>query len=207
MNKRVFVFGFFLLPILAWTQSFTASVRGTVTDPTQASVPDAVVMLTDVDRNLDRTATTDATGRFILTALPPGHYSLAVESPGFQRYVQPAFSLEVQQQATINVELTLGEVTTTIEVSGRAELLNTATATMGQVIENKFILNAPLAGRNPLGLVTLTPGVVPTEGEAGGVESQMSDASYSMTRRQWLAAGGLAAGAASLGQSLTAAPP
>jgi hypothetical protein len=171
MYKRLFVLCIFLLPVLLWAQSFTASVRGTVTDPTQAAVPGATVVLTDVDRNLDRTTTTDATGRYILTALPPGHYSLAVESPGFQRYAQPAFSLEVQQQATINVELTLGEVTTTIEVSGRTELLNTAAATLGQVVENKFILNAPLAGRNPLALVTLTPGVVPTEGEAGGVDS------------------------------------
>ncbi|MGH9719334.1 MAG: carboxypeptidase regulatory-like domain-containing protein, partial [Bryobacteraceae bacterium] len=143
-------------------------MRGTVTDSTQAAVPSATVTLTDVDRNLPNSATTDSAGRYILPTLPPGTYSLAVEAPGFRKYTQPAFQLTVQQQATINVELTVGELTTSVDVRSSAPLLNTAAATLGQVVENKFILSAPLAARNPLTLVTLAAGLVPAENSAGG---------------------------------------
>jgi len=160
-----------LFPVLAWGQTYTASVRGTVTDPSQAVIPSASITVTDVERNLKFNATTDAAGRYVLTALPPGRYTLIAEAPGFQPYNQPAFQLEVQQQATINVELLLSGVTTTIEVQAPAPLLNTTIATLGQVVENKFILNAPIQGRNPLSLVMLTPGLVPTETSAGGVSS------------------------------------
>lgn len=94
-----------------------------------------------------------------------------VEAPGFRTHTQSAFELNVQQQATVDVELAVGGVTTAIEIVGNAALLNTAAPTMGQVIENKFIQTAPLSGRNPLSLVMLTPGLVPTETEAGGTAS------------------------------------
>lgn len=166
MRKRLVLI---VAPALLWSQTYTASIRGTVTDQTQAAVPGAAVTLTEVSRGIKHTAKTDAAGRYLLTALPPGTYSLTVEAPGFRRHSQPPFRLEVQQQATIDVELAVGEVTTTVEVQGSAPLLNTAAATLGQVIENRFILTAPLAGRNPLALVMLTPGLVPSNVSAGGV--------------------------------------
>jgi hypothetical protein len=161
----------FLIPALAGAQTYTASVRGTVSDSTGASVPSASVVLTEVNRNVKHTSRTDSTGRYVLTALTPGSYELAVEAPGFRKYTQPAFQLEVQQQATIDVELTVGELATAIEVHASAPLVNTASATLGQVVENRFIISAPLQDRNPLSLVLLSAGVVPTEGEAGGTAS------------------------------------
>src|SRR5579884_2209640 len=129
-----------LFPCLGWSQSYTASVRGTVTDAAQAAVPSASVVVTEVNRNLPHSTKTDVAGRYILPALPPGTYSLSVEAPGFQKYVRPAtFQLEVQQEATINVQLSLATVSTSIEVEGTAPLLNTASATLGQVVENRFI--------------------------------------------------------------------
>ncbi|MEX2260837.1 MAG: TonB-dependent receptor [Bryobacteraceae bacterium] len=158
----------FALPTLSWAQSYTASVRGTVSDTTQAAVPSATITLTDVDRNVPHAARTDSAGRYVLPALPPGMYALTVESPGFRKHTQPAFQLAVQQQATINVELTVGELATSVEVTGAAPMLNTTAATLGQVVENKFILSAPLAARNPLVLVTLAAGIIPAENSAGG---------------------------------------
>jgi len=155
----------------AWGQTYTASVRGTVTDATQAVIPSAAVSLTEVNRNLKHTTQSDATGRYVLTALPPGSYELTVESAGFRVHKQPIFQLDVQQQATIDVELQLGPTSAAVDVTGTAPLLNTAAATLGQVIENKFIQTAPLVSRNPVALVMLTPGLVPTESEAGGTES------------------------------------
>lgn len=169
VRKTFLCFGLFTA--LVWGQSYTASVRGTVTDSTKAAIPSASVVLTEANRNIQHTAKTDAAGRYVLTALPPGAYTLTVEAPGFKSYSQPAFDLEVQQQATIDVEMAVSGVSTSIEVIGTAPLLNTATATLGQVIENKFIQTAPLASRNPMSLVMLTPGLVPTESDAGGVAS------------------------------------
>jgi hypothetical protein len=161
---------FFLsVSVVIWAQSYTASVRGIVTDPTQALVPLASVTITDVERNLRYNATTDEAGRYMLTALPPGRYTLTVEASGFQTHTQPAFRLEVQQQATINVELVLSGVTTTIEVTEATPLLNTTIATLGQVVENKLILSTPLLARNPMALTMLTPGLVPSNNSPGGV--------------------------------------
>ncbi len=162
---------FSFLSGLVWAQTYTASVRGTVTDSSHAMVPSASIVATEVDRNVQHTTKTDGEGRYILTSLLPGRYTLVVEAIGFQKTEVPAFSLEVQQQATVNVELKVGQTTTAIEVSASAPLLNTTAATLGQVIENKFIQTAPLADRNPLALVMLTPGLVPTESEAGGTAS------------------------------------
>lgn len=171
MRKFVSLFIVVSVSALLWAQTYTASVRGTVTDSTQASVPSATVTLTEVDRNVKHAAKTDSTGRYVLTLLPPGSYTLTVEASGFKKYEQPAFQLQVQQQATIDVELTVGQMVETIEVTGSAPLLNTAAATLGQVVENRSLQTAPLQDRNPLALVMLTPGLVPTEGEAGGTAS------------------------------------
>ncbi len=160
-----------LLPVLAWGQSYTASVRGTVTDTSKGAVPKAAVTVTDIDRDLKRSAQSDEAGRYSFTALPPGKYSLSVSASSFQKAEVPAFSLEVQQQTTIDVELKVGELTTTVEVQGTVTLLNTTAATNGQVIEDRTIQTAPLVSRNPLSLVMLTAGVVPTEGDAGGTDN------------------------------------
>ena len=160
-----------LVPLVALAQSYTASVRGTVSDSTQAAVPSTTITLTEVNRSLNHATKTDSAGRYVLTALPPGQYVLTAEAPGFRKYTQPMFPLEVQQQATIHVELSVGELTTTVEVQGSAPLLNTTIATLGQVVENRFILSAPISNRNPLSLVMLAPGVVPSNISAGGVSN------------------------------------
>ncbi len=157
-----------LLVTSARAQTYTASIRGTVTDQSKGVVPAATVVATESNRGVKHTTQTDATGRYVLTTLPPGRYVLTVEATGFKTFTQSEFTLVVQQQLTIDVELAIGGVSTAIEVVGAAPMLNTAAPTMGQVIENKFIQTAPLSDRNPLALVMLTPGLVPTEGEASG---------------------------------------
>src|SRR5262245_17472870 len=157
-----------LLQALLLAQSYTASVRGVVTDGSQATVPEAKVTATDVNRNTAHSVLTDSSGRYVITALPPGNYELTVEAPGFNKHSQPAFTLQVQQQATVDVELSLGALETVVNVEAGASLLNTTSATLGQVVENKYILSLPLAGRTPLSLVALTPGVTPSNLNPGG---------------------------------------
>lgn len=148
-------FGWLLLVLtgLALGQSFTAAVRGVVTDPTSSAVPNAKVVFTEVARNVQHTAVTDSQGRYQLNALPPGQYTMTVEAQGFKKHLQTAFPLVVQQQATLDVQMAVGEVSSTVEVTDGAPLLNTTIANLGQVIENKYILSLPNIARNSMSLV------------------------------------------------------
>ena len=102
----------------AWGQSsFTAAVRGLVTDSTGAAIVGAKITVTEADRNVPHVVISDEAGRYAVTALPPGGYTLAVEAPGFKKYVASAFPLVVQQQATFNVSMEVGELSTSVEVS------------------------------------------------------------------------------------------
>ena len=159
---RDFLTCFFLVATLSWGQSFTGSIRGTITDNTKATVGGAKITATDADRNVEHTTVSDSSGRYIFPTLPAARYSLAVEFPGFDKAVQPAFRLEVQQQATVDIELRVGSVTTTIAVEASAPLLNTTSATLGQVVESRLLNRLPLQGRNPLALTQLAPGVIST---------------------------------------------
>lgn len=154
-----------------WAQSFTASVRGVVTDASHSAIPNAKITVTDVNRTLEHTATSDSSGRYQVTALPPGTYSLTAEAAGFKRYSRNAFELQVRQEATIDVELSVGEVATTVEISSNAPLINTTSADLGTVVNNNFIQNMPLAGRAPLALVALAAGITPVNTSAGGQSS------------------------------------
>ncbi|HKX26581.1 MAG TPA: TonB-dependent receptor, partial [Blastocatellia bacterium] len=161
--------GCFLLLVTgpAWAQSFTAAVRGVVTDPGGAAVPNAKVIITEAERNVQHPTTTDSQGRYYVSALPPGQYTMTVEAKGFRGYSQRAFPLLVQQQATIDVQLQVGEVSSVVEVQGAAPLVNTTISNLGQVIENKYILSLPNLGRDSMSLVYLTPGVVGSGGRRG----------------------------------------
>ena len=110
-------------------------------------------------------------GRYNFTALPPGRYTLSFEATGFQKAGVPAFTLDVQQQATVDMEMQVGQMSTAIEVQSTVTLLNTTAATNGQVVGNRTIQTAPLQSRNPMALVMLTAGVVLVESEAGGADS------------------------------------
>jgi hypothetical protein len=156
-----------LAPVWAWAQTYTAAVRGVVTDATGASVPRAAVSIVETDRNVAHKTVTDEAGRYVVTALPPGNYTLSVEAKGFKKYIRGPFPLTVQQQATLDVQLEVGEVTATVEVQAEAPLLNTTIANLGQVIENKYIISLPNIGRTPMALTYLTPGVVGSGGRRG----------------------------------------
>ncbi len=149
-----------------FAQSFTAAVRGTVTDSSGAAIPSAKVIITESERNVAHPAVSDESGRFFLSALPPGIYNVTVEAKGFSKYVQTALTLAVQQQATLDVQLQVGDVSTAVEVTGSAALLNTTISNLGQVIENAYILSLPNIGRNAMGLTYMTPGVVGSGGRA-----------------------------------------
>ena len=152
---------------LASGQSFTASVRGTARDTSGGIVPLASVTITDADRGTSQTTLADEAGRYTLTALPPGQYVLTVELSGFKRFSSGRFTLTVQQQATVDATLELGQMSETVEVSAAAAMVNTTIANLGQVIDNETIVSLPNIGRNPMSFTYLTPGVVGSGGRPG----------------------------------------
>jgi hypothetical protein len=142
-------------------QQITASIRGTVVDPSGAIVQGASVTAKQIETGLTRTAMTDRTGAYILLELPVGHYELTTEAKGFQKYVQQGITLNVNETATIAVHLVVGAETQQVQVTADAQLIQDTVTSLGKVVLEREILDLPLDGRNFTQLGTLQPGVVP----------------------------------------------
>ena len=147
-----------VLPLSA--QFTTASLAGTITDATGAVVPDALVTISNVDTGLTVTVTTEPNGAYLFSSLLIGNYELTVEKTGFSTYVQAGITLTVNQAASQNIGLQVGQVTEQVTVEAEAELIVTRTATTGQLVDQKRIVELPLNGRRPERLMYLAAGTV-----------------------------------------------
>ncbi len=160
--------------IVGEAQTQTATLRGVVQDATGAVIPGATVTLTNVDQNRPWKSTTNQVGAYVLLQIPPGNYKLEVEAAGFKKFEQAGLILNVAQVAEINPVLELGAVTEVIEVTGQSPLLETATSTLGEVVNSITTENLPLNGRNVLQLVALTPGITTNTNYRGQMQGSGS---------------------------------
>jgi hypothetical protein len=142
---------------LAFAQS--AQISGLVTDPSGASIPGAQVIIANQNTGIERTIETNESGFFVLPSVQPGIYRVTVTADGFRSSSRTDLTINVEQVARVDMQLEIGAVSETVEVSQEAPLLETSRATVGTVIANKQILDLPLNGRNPFSLANLTPGV------------------------------------------------
>jgi hypothetical protein len=147
-----------LLTAPAFSQTL-GEITGQVTDSTGAAVPGAKITATNVGTNATRDVVSNDAGVYSFPALQPGIYGMRVEKAGFKAVTRANIQLEVQQNARIDFELTVGQVSESIEVTADAAMLSTENATLGTVIENKRIVELPLNGRNYLQLVAMAPNV------------------------------------------------
>ncbi len=164
-------------------QSTNASLRGRITDPSKAFIANAKLTATSTATNLRYETTTNNSGEYHLTNLPPGPYYLEVEKPGFKKLIKPEVILHVQDALAIDFEMTLGSASESITVEAGARLLNTESATVSTVIDRTFVEDIPLNGRSFQTLIQLTPGVVvtPTALDNQGqfsVNGQRADTNY-----------------------------
>lgn len=151
------------LPLIAAAQGLTGSISGTVADQTGSAVPGAEITLTSVQTGVSRSATTDANGSFVVTQLLPSTYRLAVTSKGFKRYEQTDIVLTATERVVLQrIDLQVGEMTQTIEVTAETARLQTQSAERSGLITLEQTQNVPLKGRDYLGLVKLLPGVIDT---------------------------------------------
>ena len=157
------------LILLILALSFTAlsqqaTVQGVVTDPSNAAVPDVKVTVTNTATGVALSAQTNAQGFYSIPGLVPGSYRVDANVAGFAPAVASGLTLNVDQVARIDFALQIGSVTQAVEVASTAAMIDSETSTVGQVIDNKRIVELPLNGRNYLDLAQLTTGVAPSSG-------------------------------------------
>lgn len=169
----------FLLCPVSNAQLSSASVQGTVKDPSGAVIPGAQVTLHDVLKNTTRSTTTNDAGSYVFVDIDPGTYTLQVNKPGFSGAQQNAVNLAVDEVATFNFTLSVGTRVQKVTVSAAQSQLQTATSNLGTVFETKRVNDLPLNGRNFTQLLDLTPGASPViSGQAGIQEIQTGNVSF-----------------------------
>jgi hypothetical protein len=149
-----------LLPYPVSAQFTTASLGGTVRDPSGAGIPDAAVNILNVQTGFSLDTRTNTSGAFLFSRLPVGTYLLRVEKQGFSAYVQDQIALTVDQSANLSIAMQIGQLSDEVTVTGTAELITTRTATGGQLIGEQQIAELPLQGRRPERLMYLAAGTV-----------------------------------------------
>jgi hypothetical protein len=148
------------LQLSAYAQSTYGSVTGSVNDNTGAVVTDANVTLTNLDTGEKRTQSSGADGIFTFVNLFPGHYRIDVEKQGFKHFTQNPVTVQVQQDTHIAASLQVGAVSQVIEVTSESPLLQTESASLGQVVDQRKADELPLNGRNIFNLITISPAAV-----------------------------------------------
>ncbi len=141
----------------------TATVAGRVVDATGATVPQAIVTVTNTGTNFAYHATTNNNGEWTISPVHIGVYRLEVTAQGFSRAEAGPFTLSVQQRQQIDLSLQTGAVTSVVEVTGSAPVLETANSDRSQLIDSRTMVTLPLNGRNPVQLAQLSAGVTVSE--------------------------------------------
>ncbi len=149
-------------------QQETGTITGTVTDPTGAIVPNAKVSVKNVATNAVRNATTNSNGQYTITNLQPADYTLIVEAPGFTNF-QRTTNVAVGSRVGQDVQLSIGQTGTTVEVSESAVTVNTETQTLGSVVNTKQIMELPTINRDPYALIATVGNVSGTTPDGRGV--------------------------------------
>ena len=153
-----------LMPVLlglassAFGQVESGRFVGHITDVQGAGVPHAIVKATNTGTNIVQSAITDSSGDFVITPVSAGVYSLSVSAAGFQTINASNIEVQVGQIVREDLEMKVGEATTTIEVYTEVPLLSTDSATLGTVMTNQQVTDLPLNGRGFYRLAELTPG-------------------------------------------------
>ncbi len=140
----------------------TGSILGTVRDETAAVIAGVKVVATNLETNQSAMASTDSFGQYRILALPVGRYKVEASAPGFQKFLVTDVTLDVNEQRRIDVTLKVGSVEQQVQVSANAVQVETTNTQLGQVIDQKKVLDLPLNGRSYIDLLGLQSGVAPT---------------------------------------------
>src|SRR5262245_10388683 len=148
-------------PTCGHAQSSTASINGKVRDPSGSIVPGTDVVLTNGQTNVERRTATNEAGIYVFLNVIPGEYRLQASKTGFKTSKQPIFTLSVNQTATFDFNLDVGEITQEVTVEALGAEVQSSTAELGAVVGHEQVQDLPLSGRNFTQLLSLTPGASP----------------------------------------------
>jgi hypothetical protein len=143
-------------------QEFRGTITGRVTDAQQALVPDTKIVATQMDTGANYEAVSGASGQYTLPFLAPGLYRITATAPGFKRYVRQGVLVSTNERIGLDISLEIGQQVETVNVTADSPLLETASASNGQVLNSRHIEDMPVDGRTPLILAQLALGVVPS---------------------------------------------
>jgi len=159
----------------------TASITGTVTDPSGAAIPGASVTVSSPDRGISHTAKTNGSGDYLFAALPIGNYNIQVAAKGFKKYAANDVVLDVGQKARADVALQVGAESSEVTVVGtNVAQVQTESSELSGTVSGKEISQLQLNGRNFTQLVTLVPGVSNQTGQDEGQVGVAGNVSYSI---------------------------
>ena len=144
----------------AWSQTVTAAIVGTITDPAGAAVSGATVTATSVERGTTYSAVSERDGLYRIPSVPVGNYTLTVDKTGFATVTREAFVLTMNEVARIDLALKIGQTSQTVKVTGTAPLLQTQSTQVSTIIDAKTNDELPLATRDYVELTLLAPGSV-----------------------------------------------
>lgn len=154
----------------AFAQGTRGSIRGTVTDPNGAVVPNATIVLFDVTKGAEtRTVQTKENGVYQFLEIDPSTYTLTVTAQNFAEAKSETFKVEPNRNLTLDFPLSIGQAGAEVTVTAGAELIDRESATLGTTVDRKRVEGLPLDGRNVLNLALLQPGVTSTGGTLGGL--------------------------------------
>ncbi len=151
-----------------WSQVSTSRIEGTVVDTSNAAVTEAVVKVTNESTGVAYDTKTGSTGSYTVPSLTPGQYTITVSRSGFDTFTTQHNVLSVGVPLVINATLKVGTAQEVVQVESSYERIETTNAQISDVMTTNEVQNLPLNGRNPLGLLTLEPGVVQRSTEAAG---------------------------------------
>ena len=165
-------------------QEITGTISGTVTDSSEAIIPDATVTVTNLSTRAERNTTTTSAGVFFFTSLPIGDYTLRVSKEGFKQYQRTSIHLDVNQKLSFDVTLQVGATTQQVTVTGETAAVETSTGMVSNLVGSEQTQALPLNGRAFNQLVDLVPGVAPDSGQVGGGVGLFSDTAVSVNGNQ-----------------------
>jgi len=158
---------FFLSPAHANAQTTFGTLTGAITDPSGAVVPGVQVTLTNTGTNAKQVTTTNADGIYEFVNVLPGNYRIDAEKSGFKHFSRSPVVVQTQQSYRIDITMQLGAITQSVQVTAATPLLQSQSASLGQVIAGRAVGEMPLNGRNVFNLMSLVPSVVP-QGQSQG---------------------------------------
>lgn len=143
-------------------QDYRGQMIGRILDPTGAAIPGSSIAVTNVATNTGTSTKSDEAGNYTVLYLIPGQYTVTVEAAGFKKLVRQGIEVRVADQLRLDLTLEVGAAAEVVNVTAEAPLLETNTASAGQVIDQKRISDLPLSDGNPFVLHRLAPGVIYT---------------------------------------------